>query len=216
MDDLIFERNGSKTLLIVFGGIKMGVGMPVHEFKRTLSQYECDKLFIKDSNQAWYQGGTSDFNNLNELVNHIEKIIEEFNYNKTITLGNSMGGFAAILIGIHLNCTHIIAFSPQTFVDIRSKIANLDFRWPIQTLKANLKGSLYLLNLGHFLCQNLPNRSSIRVFYPENHKLDRKHAMKLFGYQNVALKSINCASHSLVKELRDNGQLNSILKDIIT
>src|SRR5437773_9754370 len=44
----------SSTLLVAFGGINRGVGMPLFEFKRITEPLGVKRLFVRDPRQAWY------------------------------------------------------------------------------------------------------------------------------------------------------------------
>lgn len=54
------EFNGNKNLLVSFGGIAQGLGMPVFEFFNSISDIPCDKIFLRDFHQAWYQKGVDE------------------------------------------------------------------------------------------------------------------------------------------------------------
>jgi esterase/lipase len=48
---------------------------------------------------------------------YLEGIIKINKYDNICFIGNSMGGYAAILFGTLLNIDNIISFAPQTFID---------------------------------------------------------------------------------------------------
>ena len=50
-------------------------------------------------------------------------------------MGNSAGGYAAILFGLLLKVDKVVAFSPQTFFGPFKNLINRDFRWAKQQLK---------------------------------------------------------------------------------
>ena len=74
------------------------------------------KIFVRDIYKSWYIKG------INEVVNTIEKLTEllinETCGYRVITVGNSAGGYCAILIGIKLKAEHILVFSPQNNLKI--------------------------------------------------------------------------------------------------
>lgn len=78
-DGVLFEKNDSKNLLVSFGGIRVGIGMPVYEFYRTLGNLECDKIFIKDVNQSWYHRGVNnDLDNLYKIAEYLQEKTKKY------------------------------------------------------------------------------------------------------------------------------------------
>ncbi|MCY1723256.1 hypothetical protein OU798_23100 [Prolixibacteraceae bacterium Z1-6] len=68
-------------------------------------------IFIRDIKKQWYLNG------INEKLNSIEKVVEflrtETKGYKTIAIGSSAGGFAAVLFGSLLNAETIYSFNGQ-------------------------------------------------------------------------------------------------------
>jgi hypothetical protein len=71
-------------------------------------------IFIRDIYKQWYVTG------INNTVNNIDKLIEylrsETNNYKIITVGNSAGGYIAVLLGIILNAYRIVTISGQYYL----------------------------------------------------------------------------------------------------
>ena len=68
-------------------------------------------IFVRDIQKQWYLGG------INETIGSIEKLYEfllrETDGYKTVTLGSSAGGYAAVLFGAQLNASKILTFNGQ-------------------------------------------------------------------------------------------------------
>lgn len=77
-----------------------------------------DVVAVKISNDDWFQSIPLD------LFDRIHKIISERCYEQRIAYGTSMGGYAGIALSKHLNCTSVIAISPQYCID-----EEFDTRW---------------------------------------------------------------------------------------
>src|SRR5690554_1592733 len=90
---ILIESNGSTNLLVSFGGLRMGLGMPVFEFYNSLEHVQCDKIFIKDINQAWYHKGiNADLADIHTIAGFLKAEIEKGGYTNVCFMGNSMGG----------------------------------------------------------------------------------------------------------------------------
>lgn len=216
-NNLIFENVGSKQLLVTFGGIRQGIGMPVYEFNNTLKDIACDKVFIKDINQAWYHKGINEkTKNILELKKLLEKIINENQYTNVIFIGNSMGGYAAILFGILLNVNFVLAFSPQTFIDKSNRFWYKDKRWgkEIRGVYINNAYQRKFYNLKKNL-KKLNYSTQIDVFYSNKNVLDKLHSERLIKQQNVILHSYDKGNHNIIKVLRDEGELIKIIRNRI-
>lgn len=78
------------------------------------------RLFFVDYHQSWYNKGlfrlSTTFEYCCEFIQHIIS-----NYKKVCFVGISSGGYAAILFGSELNVDNVLAFSPQTNLNLLVK-----------------------------------------------------------------------------------------------
>ncbi|SHE88416.1 Uncharacterised protein family (UPF0227) [Psychroflexus salarius] len=207
--DILLFKKGSDVIVITFGGIKMGIGMPRFEFKNILIKYNCDQAFIIDPNQSWYQDGINSKPNFESLKSEIENIIRD--YKKVIFIGNSMGGFAAIMFGALLNVDRVISFSPQTFISRYRRAYYGDKRWSDQI---NSIVSKNYLNLKRLLLKTKSKNSTIySIYYSTTDKLDKIHSERLSKLKSCNLYSYSFGGHNLVKSLKDKGILTEILNE---
>ena len=216
-DNLSIEDNNSNSLLVTFGGIKQGMGMPVYEFYNSLKTIKCDKVFIKDIYQAWYHKGINeDINNIAKLKELLKSIIEKKVYTKVVFIGNSMGGYGAILFGVLLNIDKVIAFSPQTFIDRMNRFWYKDNRWSneITNVYLNNSNQKRFYDLNTYL-KKKSYSTKIDVYYSKNDKLDCYHSQKLNKQSNIRFYSFDKGNHNLIKVLRDDGELITIIYNAI-
>ena len=212
---IIKSLENKPNLLVSFGGIRQGLGVPTFEFFNSLSGINCDKVFIRDFNQAWYQLGVDDqINSWYELKNILEKLIKENKYKNVLFLGNSMGGYAAMMFGTMLNINQVVAFAPQTFINNNKRLLYFDFRWKkqLKNIHKSSKKSNFVLNLKtHF--KKIEYSTSIDIYFSDAHRLDKIHANYLSKTKNVVLHPLREGGHAVVKKLRDNGDLIKIIKE---
>ncbi len=214
---LLCEFTHSKKLLVTFGGVNQGVGMPIFEFNKTISHLNCDKILVRDLGQTWYQNGIDDnILSLLDLKDYLKKLIESNKYEQIVFMGNSMGGFAAILFGSMLNVSKVIAFAPQTFIGRYERLISLDFRWKKQMKKIHKNKDLdsTTFDLKNILNFSKSNTTKIDVYYSRTHRLDRLHAVRLQKYNSITLHGFDEGGHTLVKTLRDNKKLTEIINNI--
>lgn len=195
-------------LLVSFGGIAHSPGLPPEEFKNVLSGVECDIVFVTDIHRAWYYRGIDEAISTHyKVVEYLQRLTEE--YDEITFFGNSMGGFAAILFGSHLEVDKVISFSPQTFLGrIKRKVHN-DTRW-----------SEYMPTLQNYYTEDeldlveIMNRYNFKTIYDihylKSHRLSRVHAERLRTIPRVKLFDWDRVGN-LVQTLRDE----NLLKDII-
>lgn len=213
LDNSQLEENNSNKLLVTFGGIKQGMGMPVYEFYNSLKDLKCDKLYLKDLEQVWYHKGINhDVNSILKLKEFLSDLINRKQYENVVFIGNSMGGYGAILFGVLLNVNSVIAFSPQTFIGRAMRFWNKDHRWANEISKTytinRKQKSFYNIKL---LLKRVTYSTQIDVYYSTNDKLDKIHAEKLKGQTNINLFPYDKGNHNLIKHLRDEDNLFNII-----
>jgi predicted esterase YcpF (UPF0227 family) len=191
--------NGNKILIVCFGGMALQFGGIIpFEFLNYLSSIfldRCDLYFFVDKHQCWYHKGIKDItNNIDETVLYINNIIKNGNYEKVLFMGISAGGYAAILFGsLCNNVNNIISFIPQTIL-----------KNPINSNYSNLRNVINK-NTSYFLYgdKSVQNNN-------DNHHIS--HCENLEDLQNVKIiKDKNC----ILKELRDNGYIKTLIESII-
>ena len=205
------DLNNHENLIVSFGGIAHGLGIPVYEFYKTIRWLKFDKVFIRDLNQAWYHKGVEEsINNIDKLHQFLLELLNEREYKRTCFIGNSMGGYAALLFGNLVGADYVLAFSPQTFIDSRNRILNLDFRWSRQLFKIK-RPHKSPFDLAKFDFDSCKTRS--KIFYGSDSRLDAIHAKKLRPFKNIDVMEYKGQGHHLVKGLRESGELEGIIKE---
>jgi pimeloyl-ACP methyl ester carboxylesterase len=217
-ESVLIEDNKSKTLLVAFGGIRVNSIKSPFEFLNILKDNQTtDKIFIRDIHQVWYQKGLADdIQNLSDIADYLKNIISSKKYTNVVFIGNSMGGYAAILLGTLLGVNKIIAFSPQTFIGRFRRLLNLDRRWrkQINNVHANAYKQPEYFDLKPVLKKG-NNNSSIEIWYCKTHRLDRLHAERLKKAPNVQLNPVFEGGHNFIKKFRDTGQLHEIITNSV-
>jgi len=215
---ILIEKNDSTHLIVTFGGVNRGIGVPVFEFFNILRENNTDKAFVRDFLQMWYLNGVDDeISTFEKLKVQLESVIK--GYEKVTFIGNSMGGYAAILFGVLLKVDKVVAFAPQTFIDAKNRFWRFDRRWRIQINKIH-RTKLYMeyYDLKSFFNKIQINqeikKTSIDIYYSTKHRLDRQHAEQLKNFKNVTLYGYKDGGHEVIKTLKSSGELRTVLKNL--
>ena len=186
------------TLVVAFTGIHHGLGQIPFEFYRSL-RGTC-ALFVSDRSQRWYQNGVA------EIVERIGTATKETGSKKLVLIGNSMGGFAALLFGSLCDADHILAFAPQTTIIPEQTDALGDARW--QQYQREMD------NIPFGDVAVLPAPASTHIIYGEESVLDKAHAIRL-GWP-CQITPVAGADHGPAAVLRAKGELIPLLQQIVT
>lgn len=203
---------GSEKLFIFFGGIVGAIGMPPFEFYRASKILDYSKVFLRDFSQSWYQRGLPAIgDDAFAIGEYLRTKIAESGASEIIFVGNSMGGFAALLFCSMLQCGKTIAFVPQTFVCQEKRLKYGDQRWAPQIAamhKTRVSSDIY--DLKPWIQNRFPEIQA-KVYVSTSDVLDTLHANELTGFANIDIHRFADTGHQLVTKLRDDGLLAQIL-----
>jgi len=213
---LLADFKQRRNLLVSFGGISQGLGIPVFEFFRSISKLDIDKLFIRDFSQAWYHKGIdSEINHIDKLIAFLDRIVLEHRYESVCFIGNSMGAYGSILFGSILNVNKVIAFAPQTYIDEQNRSRYRDTRWAEQIIRlhefSGRREEYFDLNS---VLPEIQYETEINIFYSPLDKLDKIHAERLNGFNNIRLHPVFEGGHAVVRTIRDKGILMNLIQEI--
>ncbi len=203
------------SLLIAFGGISGKMGVTPFEFFNLSKSFDTNRIYVRDFAQSWYHQGLPGIaDDIDGIVDFLREKITQSHADKVIMVGNSMGGYAAILFGVLLDADTVHAFSPQTFINKLNRLRYFDRRWRKQIKKTyHIKTKKYfdLKSVLHGSQNKL--KCQINIYYSDTHRLDKIHATHLTSFSNVKLNAYEKGGHRLVKHLRDTGELNKIISN---
>lgn len=129
LEDLMAD---SPNILLAFAGLHQRFGMPVFEFKRITSQFGAKRLLLRDMTSSCYQQGLpGGGGSVDEVAEHLRSRLYP-RTGRSVAVGASAGGFAALLFGFLLEPDEVHAFSPQTFIDVENRTHYGDDRWQVQ------------------------------------------------------------------------------------
>ncbi len=216
MNQKAIEVNLSKnstSLYIFFGGISAGIAMPPFEFYKSAKIINENKIFIRDFSQCWYQDGLAGLSeDIDSTATEIKLRIDNLNPDKIFFVGNSMGGYAAILFNKLIGVGQSIAFSPQTFISSDLRLKYKDNRWEAQinTMHKKCLRKKKVLDLKPILLSS-ENQNKISIFLSKKNRLDHIHASHIKDINGIHIHEFDERSHNIVRLLRNQGDLPRIL-----
>lgn len=203
----------SKTLYLFFGGIQAGIVIPPFEFYKASEIISENKVFFRDFSQSWYHAGLKGLSvDIHTTAKYIQALIDDIKPEKLFFVGNSMGGYAALLFSTILGVGEAIAFAPQTFISADLRKRYNDVRWQLQIEETLALPTIYkdALDLKKMLLNsNSENKKSIYV--ARDSELDFAHAQHVRSCPGVTVFEFEKGGHSLVRGLRESGALPEIM-----
>jgi hypothetical protein len=190
----------------------MGIEVPPFEFVKTTKYASYCRLFLRDVFGIWYHRGLAGHtNDIDETIELLSSDIKERGFREVVCVGNSAGGFAAILFGVGIGTDLVHAFSPQTFLDKWRMLRHRDLRW-IRSLASLyvLRTQRKVLDLNSVLSSNQVTKCVMH--FCAGSRLDRIHVNHVARNRNVQLLGYPCSDHSVVKHLRDRGFLSKVIE----
>jgi hypothetical protein len=202
-------------VLVCFGGLLNHMGMPHFEFFSLLRDVPCNKIFIRDLDQVFYQRGVR---GLGETVpaaaDGIRALVS--GHHPVVFVGNSAGGFGALLFGALTKPDDVLAFAPETFVSRLHRRINGDHRWAeeVDTMYrlANLERKY--LDLKRVLRRH-PGPTTYQIHYAKWNKLDARHALRMGSLARVSLHPKASKRHGVIRDLRDDGSLKPLITGLL-
>lgn len=206
---------GSRALLVAFGGIIGALGIPPFEFFNLTKGFALSRVYVRDLDQAWYHAGLRGVSSsAAETAEVLRTLVAESGAERVVLVGNSMGGYAALLFGALLGADVVHAFSPQTFVDRASRSMHGDRRWSAQLEPVHRANPPHLDLLP--LLRDRDGDGQMIVHYSPADALDTIHAERLRGLPRVELRRHADGGHNVIKHLRQSGALDAIVRGALS
>ena len=208
------EHSGG-TAIIAFGGLWMRMGgLPPFEFFGQLEDVPSGRVFVRDLEQSWYQlgirGAAAD---IRTSAKWLADLLDAHGIQRTVCVGCSAGGFAAIVFGSLIGAAEIHAFGAQTTIARRDLWKMRDRRWNkyLKPMRKNLGTRQPIFDARSVLSIDAPN-PDIYVHWGTNEERDGRHALRLDGLPNVTMvPHRDCGHGDLTRALRDRGELRRLL-----
>ncbi len=138
-DSCIHVEKGDdpRTLIIAFTGGLRPRDKRKYAFRDLCSRLGCNRILLRDPHRLCYMRGVDrtpgDFQS---IVDRLSREIDRLSPGRTVVLGESIGGYAAILSGYLLRVDAVHTFSPFTYLNLVNIIKSRDWstlrrRWKV-------------------------------------------------------------------------------------
>lgn len=223
-----FEKDeGSDTLIILFSGAdRKGIGRYHFEWSNFMKNhkipgnklYLCDKVYAmgpKGIEYMWFTNGITDISSdIDSTIEFLKQVIDEYQIKKIMTVGWSMGGYAAMLYGSLLKVNMILSFNPQTFLWLESDpdiLKDYILYDTTKKIKNRIKESdHYCLNL-----KNVISKDCKYLYVHSKWNIDKYHASNLSEFSNITFIETNSEVHNSGPNMKETGQLLEVWKDAL-
>jgi hypothetical protein len=230
-EDVLVDRVVPGEILVIAFGFVSWDTRPDFDFYGRLKKLEqnsgrhINKILVRDSGNAWYHRRIDGLGtHPDETAESLRALIREIRPSKVITIGQSMGAYAAVMYGLLLDVQQVLAFGPLSFLDPQQALLYHDRRWlsVMRDLAANPPASGYydLQALGRGKTGALPDMHIIFGTKPdqdgkESVNLDAMHAQRLAAIDNCTLHPYPYSGHTVVQHLIDTKRINALLARLI-
>ena len=202
-------------LIVAFGGFAGGLGIHPSEFFELTKDVRASRIFMRDLRKVWYQRGLPGVaTDIDGIASFLAEKREEIEASRVVLVGNSMGGYAAIVLGILLDADRVLAFAPQTFIDRPHRFVHRDRRCSELLRNVHRTPGRRYLDVKPLL-RRLNPTCETDMFYCQDDRLDRIHAERLSFAPNVHTHALSEGGHSVIKRLRSSGALTSVVRDAL-
>jgi hypothetical protein len=210
---LVVELGADPTVLIVvFSGAKGGF-----DFAQATNRLNYSRILCQDPYRIWYHEGLDEQrHNIRAFAGCLREHIEALDPKAMVFIGNSVGGYAAILFG-HLLCADSVhAFAPQTCLQP-------DYVKQHRRLDSPLKAAAYerLWSSQHaewdwFDLNDVLADYNGRTIYFVHHCADsvpdRHAAQWIAAREGVSVRDYPCDRHNVARHIVKNRLLLKILR----
>ena len=201
---------GSTTMIISFAVFPAPGGKSAFDFVRATNPLQVQKLFLRDPNMMWYQKGTPGVgNDVPAVVEYVRGVIVRGGVTRVVMIGNSGGGFSAILFGALVGADEIHAFNPPTKL-----LEESDTSCPEQLNQLAAERGLTspYLDLRRVLREHLQPKTKIYIHYSRGDGRDKRHARYLVEFPNVQLIQYPFVSHHVARFFAERAMLSPLLQ----
>ena len=207
----VVERPGAKTVIFAFCGRKQHIGMPLWLFQRWLSRLRTSVVYLRDFTDSHFVGGVGSLGSQERTVIALDQLAGKLGAERILCLGNSSGGYGAMLYGLQLGAEKVVSFSGAASLDpgfnlhLNRAEAALTVKQAFPDAKLDLREA--------YLTALRPPRTV--VVYGAQAWDDRIHGEHLAGAPGIELLPIeDYAGHGTVAELVHRGRFAPLLDDL--
>ena len=226
---LVDAARPGRPLILGFGFVDWKE-LPIFDFFGRTKKLEAaagtplNRILVRDPGNAWYHRGVPGLGaHVDEVVGSLRGLIRSIRPSSVATVGQSMGGYAALLFGTLLGADRIVAFGPLSHLDPAEAARSGDLRFlrVMQELAADPPRSYYP-DLA-MLADRLDYRGTTHLVFGTHPgrddgasgNLDALHALRLARRPGVVLHPHPGADHLIIPWLIEHRRLDPLLAALL-
>lgn len=226
---LVDEVYTGAPLVITFGFVSWD-NKPGFDFYGRLKKLEAtsgqplNRIMVRDCQNGWYHWEIPGLGqHVDEVAANLKSMIEAIQPSKVITIGQSMGGYAAIMFGTLLQADLILSFGALSFLCPKEALTYHDRRWlGVMMDLEQIPPPVRYMDLPA-LCREMGETSEMHLFFgtkPDENttdsvNLDVLHAFRYAPLRNCSLHPYPESGHAVVKYLIDTKRIDDLLGQYI-
>lgn len=202
---------GAITMLFVFAGAAHQFGGPLRVLHQWFRQLGVSIVYLFDMDWTYYLGGIKGLSgSIEGTTDAMKEIARDAGATSLRCLGNSGGGFGAILYAAHLAASRTLAFSPPTA--IRESLEAVTRKIPQAREMETGSGAIELRTL----YEQSKIGGEYRVYYPEQNEHDKSEALNLANLPRLDLRPLpGVRNHNLIPHFISTGQFERELNWVV-
>lgn len=215
-----FPHETSPILFTAFAGLQLEKKIPSFHGLHAVHPFPVNKLAVRDVRQMMYQRGFPGTDGTAASVGYLlREYVADRGFQATLTMGSSMGGYAALLYGWFMGADVVHAFAPLTLLPTRTigQLMKLLIKGNRRLALANFRLLLDLridkswFDLTEILSQGNDRATTYHIYYGTHHSRDTIHAERMADVPGVVLHPYDSDDHQLATQIRDSGELSQML-----
>lgn len=214
---LLHRGQGLPTVITFSGaGLNPETGLAMYAMQAFLKDSLVNVIMLRDQACAWFHGGVRSVStDVASTVEYLRTRLWEWDSPRLLCTGASAGGYAAILFGVLLNATGVIALNPQTL--LKRGVQCQAHGWLYMLKFCDGKGSWDFSRKQQYadLLDLPPSDTRIEIVYGADDPVDCFHSERMSVWPNVHLDKQAGTHGTTILKARDTGLLAQRFGDVL-
>ena len=214
VDVLVWRKSGHARTLFYFTGAARRNLPRIAMLHQTFKDLNCNVVYVRDHQKLWHMAGLAGMPSLEPLgmTKELQHIHQTLRGTDIVTVGSSVGGYAALRFGLYLGASATLGFSAYT---------NLVLDEPVLLKNPAVK---LLHDHNPLLTEDLlplyttaSRAPKVTLCYGDAHEVDTRHAQHMASLPGVTLlPAAGWADHDTIKHYQSTGRMRALMDSFLT